>query len=449
MKVPQTPPPWQELLQAAIHRDGHDGRFFELLERSTLATAREKYLHWDTLRHKSPPDGLSLEEWWVTTKLARHGNLKDLPLVDTAGDPFRYGMTDAAHEMVHTIDRRASGEITLSEIVTNPHTRNRYVVSSLIEEAITSSQLEGASSTRRAAKDMIRSGRPPRNRSERMILSNYRAMEFIGSIRDENLTPELVSEIHRRVALDNIRDPADAGRLQTSNEERIEVLWHDGTILHVPPPAEQLPARLEAMCEFANGSGAGGFLHPVVRSIVLHFWLAYDHPFVDGNGRTARAIFYWSMLHRGYWLAEYLSVSSILTRAPAKYARSFLYTETDENDLCYFILYHLEVICRAINSLHEYLARKMDEIRQVEGLIKRSAEFNHRQLALLSHALRSPEAQYTFLSHANSHNVAYQSARTDLLTLTAKGLLNQRKVGKAYYFTPVGDLAIRLGEVGG
>lgn len=129
-------------------------------------------------------------------------------------------MNDAAHEMVHTIDRRASGEIALSEIVTNPHTRNRYVVSSLIEEAITSSQLEGASTTRQAAKDMIRTGRPPRNRSERMILSNYHAMEFVGSIRDLELTPDLVCEIHRRVTMDNLKDPADAGRIQTPGEDR-------------------------------------------------------------------------------------------------------------------------------------------------------------------------------------------------------------------------------------
>jgi Fic family protein len=213
-------------------------------------------------------------------------------------------------------------------------------------------------------------------------------------------------------------------------------------------PQNSFRARLEQLCRFANGGGSQGFLHPVVRSILLHSWLAYDHPFVDGNGRTARAIFYWSMLHRGYWLAEYLSVSSILRRAPAKYARLFLYSETDEGDLCYFILYHLEVICRAVDSLHEYLARKMDEIRQVERLIKRSTEFNHRQLALLSHALRSPGDRYTFVSHATSHNIAYQSARTDLISLRDKGLLRQSKVSKTYYFTPVEDLAARLGEVG-
>jgi Fic family protein len=61
--------------------------------------------------------------------------------------------------------------------------------------------------------------------------------------------------------------------------------------------------------------------------------LGYEHPFEDGNGRTARALFYWSMLNQGFWLTEFLTVSKILRKAPAKYARSFLYTEQDSNDL--------------------------------------------------------------------------------------------------------------------
>jgi hypothetical protein len=222
VRIPLKPPPWQEHLREALAKNG---AFVEILEGGNLVLARDRYLHWDSLRHRRPPGGLSHEEWWAMIKLARESSLKNLPLRDAQNQPFRYAMNDAAHEMVHTIDRRASGEITLSEIVTNPHTRNRYVVSSLIEEAITSSQLEGASSTRQAAKDMIRTGRPPRSRSERMILSNYRAMEFVSSIRDAELTPELVCEIHRRVTMDNLRDPADAGRLQTPEEDRIEVLW--------------------------------------------------------------------------------------------------------------------------------------------------------------------------------------------------------------------------------
>jgi Fic family protein len=168
-------------------------------------------------------------------------------------------------------------------------------------------------------------------------------------------------------------------------------------------------------------------MHPVVRAILLHFWLAYDHPFEDGNGRTARALFYWAMLRQGYWLFEFISISSILKKAQAQYGRSFQYTETDDNDATYFINFQLEVIARALDAADKYLTRKTQEIADAERRLKECGEFNYRQLALLSHALRKPATEYTVKSHSVSHNVTAATARTDLHNLVEAGLLEERR----------------------
>jgi Fic family protein len=255
----------------------------------------------------------------------------------------------------------------------------------------------------------------------------------------------LILELQRIVTEGTLDDPNAAGRLQEPGEERVEVRDEQGALLHRPPPAEQLLDRISALCEFANATGAdGAFLHPVVRSILIHFWLAYDHPFIDGNGRTARALFYWSMLRQGYWLSEYLSISRLLRRASARYARAFLYVETDDLDVTYFVLFQLKIIGRAIDELHAYLKRKMEEVSQVEALARRSRGLNHRQLDLIGHALRHPGAEYTYQSHATSHRVVRQSARTDLLKLASRGLLRKRKVGREFVFSPAPNLAERL-----
>ena len=403
-----------------------------------------KYRHWDVLRRLTPPTDLTHEEWWTGIKLARGSILKPLPLLDIRGAPFYYAMPDEVLALVHEIDRDASGRIEISEQVTNPATRDRYIIDSLIEEAITSSQLEGASTTRRVAEQMIRSGRKPKDRSERMILNNFEAMRFLRSFTKERLTPERVLDLHRIVTKESLDEPDAAGRLRTSKDDDIHVGDELGQVLHVPPPYSELPERLEQMCAFANAEAGSGFIHPVLRAIILHFWLAYDHPFVDGNGRTARALFYWSMLQQGYWLCEYISISSILRAAPSKYARAFLYTETDDNDVTYFVLYQLAVIRRAIARLHTYLRETIDEIRQTERLLRQSAGFNHRQLALLSHALKHPDAVYTIETHRKSHGVVYQTARTDLFGLVRRGLLNQKKLRRAYFFFVPDDLMERL-----
>ena len=202
------------------------------------------------------------------------------------------------------------------------------------------------------------------------------------------------------------------------------------------------------MCEFANGLSGEGFIHPVVRAIVLHFALAYDHPFADGNGRTARALFYWSMLRSGYWLTQYLTISSILRRAPARYARSYLHVETDGGDLTYFVLYQLEVIERAIESLNSYLQRKMEEQRRAERLLRDSPHLNHRQIVLVSDAMRDPDAWFTIQAQARRHRVTYATARADLLSLEELGLFTKTRIGKKFVFRPSADLAARFAGSG-
>jgi Fic family protein len=435
---------------ASLLSEATTERLVEIL-RAATATQRSDYIHWDKLRHLKPPKGLTVPEWWMAIRLNRTASQAWLPLRDANGQPFTYHAPPQAQRLLHYIDQHCSGEIKMAEVVTtDQQARGHYLVSSLMEEAIRSSQLEGATTTRRVAKELLRTGRPPRDRSERMILNNYRALEFMRDMGDE-LTPELVMTLQRILTEGTLDDPSGAGRLQTSEEERVVVLNADtGETIHSPPPAEQLPDRLAAMCRFANQTDDhdGVFMHPVVRGVILHFWLAYDHPFQDGNGRTARALFYWYMRTRGYWLVEYLSISRILRRSAARYGEAFLLTETDAGDTTYFLLHQLEVLKRAVEELHVYLRRKVKEVQDVERLIKSAEAFNHRQLALLGDAIRHPDHSYTYRSHAVSHKVTEETARADLSSLLAHGLLRQRRLGKTHMYTPVPDLPDTLRELG-
>lgn len=400
----------------------------------------DTYLPWDKIRFKSPPGDLTREEWWLGVKFVRQQMQRTLPLLDKDGKAFTFALPDVVLKALEEINRDTSGQIAISEQVTNPVTRDRYLVNSLIEEAINSSQLEGAATTRRVAKEMIRTGRSPKDRDERMILNNYEAMRFIGEIRDERLTPELICEIHRIVTKGTLSNPDAAGRFQSPDEVRIGVYSDDGIELHQPPEAVELPERIKRLCEFANGASGGGYVPPVLRAITLHFMMGYEHPFEDGNGRTARAIFYWAMLNQGYWLTEFIVISAILKKAPSRYARSYLYAE-DENDLTYFHLYQIGVLQRAIKQLHDYLADKMSELRKIqESITAAPSLFNPRQVAILEHALKSSSAKFTAKSHKISHDVVYETARQDLMSLEKLRLLNRARRGREFVWTPVQNL---------
>lgn len=409
------------------------------------------YEHWDHLRHLPPPAGLTTETWWAGIKFARGVLARPLPLRDKDGHAFTVSVTSTMQRKLHFLDREAAGLILGADQDDDESIRRRHLVRSLIEEAMTSSQLEGASTTRRVAKEMLSTGRAPRDRSEQMIFNNYAAMQSLGGLRDRSLTVPMILEIHRRLMADALDDPGEAGRLRTPADNIVVQDRGDPTIvLHVPPPAGELPARLQALCDFANDGNEGEFLHPIVRAIAIHFQIGYDHPFCDGNGRTARALFYWSMLKSGYWLSEYVSISSVLKKAQAQYVRAYLHTESDGADMTYFIDHQLDVVMQAVNSLRAYLSRKSKERRQAETLLKPAsrlgAKLNHRQRALLLDAIKHPDKRYTIAGHQAAHRVTYATARSDLLGLTRLKLFGKRQVGKAFAFHPLPDIAKRLDQ---
>ena len=427
-------------------------RMLKVIEAPSDPRSAERYLHWDKLRHLEPRYNLTSKEWWWRIKrLEREPTMRDLPLLDKDGNRFKYNLPDQLLRSLHHVDQYCAGQVAMDEVVTSEGgARQRYLVSSLMEEAIRSSQLEGATTSRREAKELLQTGRKPKDRSEQMILNNYRGLQFMREDMGGELTPDGVLALHRILTEGTLDNPDAAGRLQRPEEVRVAVYDRDGgRRLHNPPPAVELPERLERLCEFANEEDDRDvFVHPVIRAILLHFGLAYDHPFEDGNGRTARILFFWSMRRSGYWMAEYLSISTILRKAPAQYGRAFLETETDEGDTTYFLLHQLQAIEHAIAQMRQYLERKSREVQEIEGLLQGVEGFNRRQLEVLTDAVRHPDASYSFASHAADHRVTHETARSDLSSLANRGLLIQRRVGREYSFEVPPDLPERLRESG-
>ncbi len=419
MKIPDTPPNVDEVIDEM--KKFNPGLLLSLLNNASPLDDKGKYRHWDKLKYLELPEEYNSHIiWWTLIKIARKNNYNMLPIKGLDDIHFKFTIIDDFQRSLHCLDQYASGNISLDEPILNPQLKNTYLVSSLIEESITSSQLEGATTTRDVAKKMLREGRKPKDKSEKMILNNYNAIRFIKTVKEEKLTPELINEIHKIIS-ENTLEKSDKAGMYRDDTDDIHVLVDNDKIVFTPPKYTEISERVKELCEFANNDNVTKyFIHPVIKAIFIHFYLSYIHPYIDGNGRTARALFYWYMLKKGYWLTEYISISRVLKQAPVKYGLSYLYTETDENDVSYFIDHQLHVIKRAIDDFNLYLRKKMEELANTEILLKDtklSNQLNIRQLALLRNAIKSPGKIYSIAEHKNSHNIAYETARKDLLDL--------------------------------
>ncbi|KAF5087174.1 Fic/DOC family protein [anaerobic digester metagenome] len=383
------------------------------------------YLHWEELKWRElPVDPLYV---WILMKTLRKKDMKYVPFDDLQ---LKYNLLDDFLEKLHFLDKSAAGSIS-SGLDSLPHDRDQFIINSLMEEAIASSQLEGAAVTRTIAKKMLREKRKPITKDERMILNNYITMKRITQVKDEDLTPELILQIHKTITGGTLEDPNDEGRFRDNNE--IRVFDMRGNVLHTPPDFTSIEGLIEELCAFANNDD-GQFIHPVIKGIILHFLLGYIHPFNDGNGRTARSIFYWYMLRKDYWLFEYMAVSRAIKDTKGQYKLAYQYTESDENDLTYFIRYNLAAVKTAVDNIQKYIEKKQRESRQALNILQKSEGLSLRQAEIIKSLIKKPDKPITIKEIVETYRVAYGTARNDLFHLEKLGYLAKQKSGKEYIF---------------
>jgi Fic family protein len=396
-----------------------------------------RYLYWDQLKwrideHHDP------QKAWYATKWVRSVHLKSIALFDKHREPFRVSMPDTLQAKLFRIS-----DLSGRGIAPHDSIKSHYLISSLImEEAISSAQLEGASTTRKIAREMLIIERKPKTQDEQMIVNNYLLMKEIQRIKTEPLSVDMILHLHEIATAGTYDNENVAGSLRKSDD--IVIMDRDDTILHQPPRCVELSSRLRTLCDFANAehSGENGslFIHPVVKAIILHFMIGYEHPFADGNGRTARALFYWYMLKSGFDYFEYISISKFLKEAPKQYSLSYLYSEIDDNDLTYFVYYQVDIIRRAIDDLLTYLQTKSTEYEEINEILEGTAwyeKLNFVQKDILKKAIETPGRVFTGLEVSVDYDIAPTTARKYLKVLASDKLLAHYKDGRTIaYIAP-------------
>ncbi|MCB4784501.1 MAG: Fic family protein [Sulfurovum sp.] len=410
---------------------------FKYLSRYKEVDSQGTYLYWDQLKWRIDKND-DAKKAWFATKWARSSKLKDISLFDQSNKPFYFCMPDTLQAKLFKISNLAG-----QGIIPHSSIKSQYLISSLVmEEAISSSQLEGASTTRKVAKEILVSERKPKTQDEQMIVNNYLLMKEIQRVKDEELSVDMILNLHEIATKKTHDNDNVAGQLRMSDD--IVIMDRDDNILHQPPMFSELPLRLQMLCEFANekhtGENGSIFIHPIVKAIILHFMIGYEHPFSDGNGRTARALFYWFMLKSGFDYFEYISISKFLKEAPKKYSMSYLYSEIDDNDLTYFIYYQVDIILRAIDDLLEYLQKKSMEYEEITNILKDSSlneALNFVQKDIIKKAIKNPGRIFTGLEISADYDIAPTTARKYLNELVIYKILASYKDGKTkVYIAP-------------
>lgn len=426
MKALEPAPDWTEYIGEAATI------LFQGQHQDVLDRIESEYLYWDRVKQLARTTELKPEVLWSAVHYRRISGATTLRF---CGESFRFNATDIIQEQLHHFDMQIGGQLSSSTTISE-HNKSQLLITSLMEEAIASSQIEGAVTTRKKAKKMLRSQQKPKNTSEQMIINNYRTIKRIVEVKHRPMTTELLLELHKLITLNTLSDPDDEGRFRTDNTVNVVDII-DGEVMHQPPAQKQLPKAMDDLIAFVNGDNQGNqFIHPIIRGCIAHYLIGWIHPFSDGNGRTARALFYWVLLNNDYWLAEYLTISRIILKSRNQYYKAFLYAEADGNDITYFIQYKMKAMRLAFQDLQAYIQRKVKERKKLYEFHKLE-ELNERQAEILQWMSEDLESISTVKEVENRLGVTNQTARTDLEGLVKLNWLEQIQLnGKKKGYVP-------------
>ncbi len=328
------------------------------------------------------------------------------------------------------------------QISDNPNFKKEFVFDSTVEEAITSALYEGANSTRAAAQELIASGQKPKTKDDWMLLNTLEAMKWAKANLHREIDFSLFQDIHQIVTRNTLHgdDANFSGRFRN---DKVFVRSTHGQIKHQGLPWDKVEAALAETSKLISHHER--FFPSVIKGILLHYLTAYIHPFFDGNGRTARTLFYFKSMKNGLDFVELLSLSAYLKNHGRQYEKSFEKVVDNELDMTYFVDFNLNALLKAVDEVDKKVAYLLSLRRLKE--FSETATISESQIGLLQRLVLQRFRKVDIEEYAKIIDRSREIARQELKQLATWRLLDEAVAGKKFVYTiHREELARRLGR---
>ena len=377
----------------------------------------DRYLPRDEIIHRLPV-AMPIDSFWPKLEDARRHQAIELPLNARNKEPFRFVLNKSIENQCDRIAAMARRDFVFDGSVFDTMAED-----AVIDEAVYSSLIEGAFTSRKEAARFIHARTEPENKAEQMVRNNYHALTYVLEHLTEPVTEEILINIAEIVT-------KGASEVEVSGYRSTPFYINDSNgVIYTPPDADEVPEMMGQLIDFIQNSS----LHPVLKACIAHFYFVYVHPFGDGNGRTARALSYMMLLRSGYDFFRYFSISDIVAKERGKYYHAIKNTEDSDGDMTYFIDFYSDMLARTVQKtedhliLHVYAGQKIRELTS-------SGKLNERQLKGAKWILESQQSQITVEAWRKKLKISVETARQDLLLLCDQGLLVRTMQGKKAVF---------------
>ena len=372
-----------------------------------------------------PSEFYSPEELYFTVHFLRM-RWNTTPVKSSSWEYFRMNIPPFVQKLLFDLDRKWIE--TQSDINFTQSEKNYFSQEWILEEAISSSQIEWAQTTANVAKEIIMRNGQPKNKHEIMVVNNYQAMLFItNEINNVALSKDVLLDIQNIVTKNTLDDEWKSWRFRTDDDNIVVMNAVSWEIYHIPPKEAEMLKELDDLIDFANDKD-DTFIHPFIKAIILHFWIGYLHPFCDWNWRTARAIFYRYLNKKWYKDFTYIPISRAIKNSRKQYWDAYVYSSQEWYDLTFFLVYIAQKTQQAFKEYKEFILKQKEENGSLQVKISSlyGVLLNERQLSVITYFIENPMKYTNNSVYQNQYKVSQNTAKADLLWLKEIWLLQTK-----------------------
>lgn len=301
--------------------------------------------------------------------------------------------------------------------------QSAYGAKALEEEIVATSAIESIDFSRDSVRNIMK-GLAPKDEEENRIFGLKQGFEFISDKRNK-ITEENIYKLYM-MTIGNFLDTED--KLKPGNYYRHDTVYiMSHKVEHSGIDYKKLPKYMQSFVEFANVDDK---INDLLKATILHFYIAYLHPYFDGNGRMARLIHMWFLIQKGYESTLFVPFSSYIEKSRKKYYDS--YTLIEENyklsgviDITPFLLYFIQNVYEKMTDD----AVKTDTLELYSSALA-EGKITEKESMLWKFVLSTYAGDIftTKQLEKDFGNAAFATVRSFVMKFTDLGLLNAQKM---------------------
>lgn len=412
-------------------------RFVAILADESFSEIRriagQRPLLYSEFRTLPLPDGVTESQAWTLLSTLRKTMAVTIPVTDGRGKKGWYVPTKSIAENLAEIDRSCKTGSVL-DLAMSSKNATYFLLESSIDDAIESIRGDGMSIGHERARELILEEREPENPEEQLLANVRRIQRSLPEKAHEHCTPELLSELYEQLSW-------NMGAQTTASIPETPFVWQKAK--------RGSEESLEIVANIIEGRRIDREEHPLLLAQGIRHIFMSHLPLPAWNGAAAAIAMKLLYLKAGLPVLTHVPVMKAqrdwmgglyrppLVSAEPKDSETLVDSEVD------FTTYVDVYTKLAVIKIHEMEAEFDRVVRRDTRLshdLQGVFDINHRQRMVLQQALDNPEAVFKIETHRAMNNIAYATARGDLLGLSELGFLRKTRKEHAFVFTVEPDL---------